>query len=298
MTTNIFNTYHELKDVKNICKTYKVPMIEDNAIYFGNYKLIGNKKIYSGSMGDYVLNSFNIMKNVSAMYGGSVASNDTNFASFAKKELLYYKNFPFFKYLSQSLIFLMLKILKITLIYRLFFIGLISNATKKNNRFILSFVYPSIKFKLQKFPNSYFTKISALSKKMIYLQLIDKDNFKNNHFQKRINNSYYYKILRKKNIKGIKLINFKEPSFQNFNDFPILVKKKKELVNYLFSKGIETKIIQYVDCQNIFLKKKTQNLDYYENRVLCLPNHIGIKKEYIDYIIKHLTKFYDTKFKN
>ena len=45
-------------------------------------------------------------------------------------------------------------------------------------------------------------------------------------------------------------------NFQNYNDFPIVVKNKKSLVKYLFSKGIETKTIQYVDCQNIFKYKR------------------------------------------
>ena len=47
-------------------------------------KILKNKKIFSGSFGDFSLNSFNIMKNISAMYGGSVATNDKDFLNFAK----------------------------------------------------------------------------------------------------------------------------------------------------------------------------------------------------------------------
>ena len=39
--TNIFNNYQETKKIKDICKKNKIPLIEDNAIYFGNFK---NKK--------------------------------------------------------------------------------------------------------------------------------------------------------------------------------------------------------------------------------------------------------------
>ena len=76
VTTNIFNSFNDSKKIKNLCNSKKVPLIEDNAIYFGNFKKIGNKKIYAGSFGDYSLNSFNIMKNISAMYGGSIETND------------------------------------------------------------------------------------------------------------------------------------------------------------------------------------------------------------------------------
>ena len=105
-------------------------MIEDNAIYFGNYKIIRNRKIFSGSFGDYVLNSFNIMKNISAMYGGSVSTNDREFVKYANQEIARYKKFPIIKFLKQTLIFIILKILKIKLIYKYLFIHLIKKLTK------------------------------------------------------------------------------------------------------------------------------------------------------------------------
>lgn len=129
---------------------------------------------------------------------------------------------------------------------------------------------------------------------MVFLQISNQDNFNFNHKKKRENNIFYFNTLKKKKIKGIKLLKYEDPNFQNFNDFPILVNKKKELVDYLFSKGIEIKTIQYLDCHKIFKNKKlSKRLDNYEDRVLCLPNHKSIKREYIEYIVKHLVKFYD-----
>ena len=59
-------------------------------------------------------------------------------------------------------------------------------------------------------------------------------------------------MFKKNNIKDVKLIEIMDVNFQNFNDYPIIVNRKNELVNFLFSKGVETKTIQYVDCQKIF----------------------------------------------
>ena len=295
VTTNIFNTFNQLKKIKRICNKKKVQLIEDNAIYFGNYKMIKKRKIFSGSFGDFSLNSFNIMKNISAMYGGSVATNDKNFIDFANDQIKVYKNFPFLIFAKQCLIFLILKFIKIKIIYDILFFNIIKNANDKNNKYLLSLVYPSIKFKKKKFPNYYFTKLHTLAKKMIFLQFSDNNNFNKNHLMKKNNNSFYYNLLKRKNIKEVKLLKYEDANFQNYNDFPIIVENKKFLVKYLFSQGIETKTIQYVDCQNIF-KYKKENLREFENKILCLPNHRLISKKYIEFIIDSLNNFYKGKY--
>ncbi len=295
VSTNIFNTFGDSMKVKNICKQKKTTLIEDNAIYFGNFKKKNNKKIYAGSFGDYCLISFNIMKNISAMYGGAVASNDKNFYLFANEYLKKFSSFPFLKYLKQCLIFLILKIFSINLIYRYTFLKFLKKAHLKKNLFILSIVYPSLRFKKQSLPRYYSTKINNLSIKMIYMQLKDSKNFNKNHLAKKSNNLYYQKLLSKKKIEGIALLNYEDANFQNFNDFPVVVKKKNELVNFLFQKGIETKTIQYVDCQKIFKSANNQKSKSYEDKILCLPNHRLISKKYIEYIVACLEDFYEKR---
>ena len=295
LVTNIFNTYDSSIKIKSICNKRKIPLIEDNAIYFGNFKKIKKKKIYAGSFGDYILNSFNIMKNISGMYGGSVATNDKKFALYANVKISKYKNFPIIKYFKQCLIFLILKILSNNFIYNIFFFNILKKANISQNRFILGIIYPSIKFKKTSLPDYYYSKINSFSKKMIYYQLSDNINFNNNHIKKKLNNIFYHKILNKKKINGIELLKYEDPNFQNYNDYPIIVERKKALVNYLFSKGIETKTVQYVDCQKIFKSKKSNELKNYENKILCLPNHKLISKKYIMFIVNNLEKFYKNK---
>jgi len=293
VTTNIFNSYSDSRKIKKICNIKKIPLIEDNAIYFGNFKKINNKKIYTGSFGDYSLNSFNIMKNISAMYGGSIETNDKHFTEFANKELNSYKKFPLIKFLTQSLIFLILKTISIKLIYKLFFFNLIKKATIQKNLFILSLVYPSLKFKKKPFPNYYFTKMNYISKNMIYLQINDVENFNENHIAKKKNNAYYLKVFKNKKIANVQTLNNEDSNFQNYNDFPIFVTKKNDLVNYLFSKGVETKTIQYVDCQKIFKSYKNNNNSIgYENKIICLPNHKKITHKYINHVVSCVDMFY------
>ena len=210
-----------------------------------------------------------------------------------KKKLKKFKKFPKLKFLTQSTIFFILKILSIKIIYKLFFLNIIKWANKKNNEILLSLVYPSLKFKKQFFPNYYFTNMNYISKNMIYLQIKNQNNFNENHLAKKMNNRYYSKKFRETKISEIKLFNNKDLNFQNYNDFPILVSKKKALVDYLFSKGIEPKTIQYVDCHKIFYNyKNKQKLVEYENKILCLPNHRKITHSYIDNVVRSIHMFY------
>ena len=292
--TNIFNTSKDIQSVKKICKRNNIPLIEDNAIYFGNYNYIKGKKVFSGSYGDFSLHSFNIMKNISGMYGGSVSSDDINFINFSKKELAEYQNFPVTKYIKQCLIFFILKTISLKFFYKLFFFKVLKTAHKTNNKFILKMIYPSLNFKKEYFEKSFFTKLNKFSSQMIWRQIQDEKSINFNHIVRKNNNTYYNKLFKKLNMREVKIVQMTEPNFQNFNDFPIIVRDKFKLNLYLLDQGIETKTIQYVDCQKIFSNNK-QILDKYENKILCLPNHVKIKRKYIDYIVNKIYYFYKKK---
>ena len=187
------------------------------------------KKIYSGSFGDYSLYSFNIMKNISALYGGGISHNDKEFYKFIKNESRRYKAFPLIILLKQICVYFFLKIFSNKIIYRYMFFYIVKFAHYTKKFFFIKNFYPSLKFKKIKFPKYYFSKISNLSLRLIYLQLSDKQQ-RNYNYKKRLeNNSLYYELLNQDKIKNIKLPIIKDPNFQNFIDFPIMVKKKRNL---------------------------------------------------------------------
>ncbi len=298
VVTNIFNSPKDLNNIKKICKNTKTKLIEDNAIYYGNFYNKLGKRVYAGSFGDYSLNSFNIMKIISAMFGGSVSSDDKNFFHYANKELERLKSFPIVKYFKQCLIFIILKLLTIKILYRFFFFQILKRAHITNNKFFLSIVYPSMKFQKIKFTNKNLTKINPLSTRMVWLQLIDQYNLSKYHQTKKENNAHYYKIFKRTKINELKFIEIEDFNFQNFNDFPIITNQKKALVKYLLKKGIETKVIQYVDCEKIFSKRRKKTAQSYEEKVLCLPNHNKVSKKYIEYIVNNIKNFYVQERKN
>ena len=168
--TNMFNSYQQSKKLKKICKVKKIYLIEDNAIYFDNFILSEKKKKYSGSLGDFTIYSFNMMKNISALYGGGVTSNIKDFNLFGKKQISTFASFPRLILLKQIFVFFILKILAIGFLYKYFFFNIIRFAHDHNINLLLKIFYPLLKFKVRNFPDYYFTNITPLSKKLIYYQ--------------------------------------------------------------------------------------------------------------------------------
>lgn len=296
VVTNIFSSPSALIKLKNFCKKKKIILIEDNAIYFDNFYIKNKKRVYSGSLGDFSLYSFNIMKNISGFFGGGISTNDKYFSKYAENEILKYEDFYKSKLIMQIIIYFILKILKFKILYKLF-LKLLKYAHEQKNNFILKIVYPSLKFKKKEFPKYYFTKISNLSKKAVFLQLSNQERRNQNHFIRKKNNICYYNSFNQFKINGVKLLKIEDFNFQNFIDFPILVENKEKLNRYLLAHGVETKQIYYHDCAKIFnsdLKKSiNKNSKYFSDKVIGLPNHKGISKEYIKLVVYRIKTFYD-----
>ena len=300
VVTHIFSTHITMLKLKKLCKKKNIILIEDVAIYFDNYTLIGkkNRKIYAGSYGDYSLYSFNIMKNISAFFGGGVAANDKKFKISSESKIKKYKSFNNVELIKQVIIYFILKIFSIKLFYKHIFFKILKRAHISNN-FFLTLIYPSLKFKKNKKEKNYFTKISVLSKKNAYLQIINRKMREKNHQVRKKNNILYYNYLQKMNIKKIKYLDIKDFNFQNFLDFPIFVENKKKLNDYLLEKGIETKFINYQNCSDLFIEYKnlssSRSARYFTQKTVSLPNHKKITENYIIYILKQISIFYDRK---
>lgn len=297
--TNMFNNFKQSMKIKKIAKKNNIYLIEDNAIYFDNFTKFGKKIIYSGSIGDFSIYSFNIMKNICGMYGGALTTNNSRFVDFYNSENK--KNETFFKkkLFSQITIFIILKFMSINLLYKYFLVKIIKNAHLKKWNILLHMFYPSLKFKVIKFPTYYFTKISNLAISFVYLQMRDFHQRRKNFKNRKRKNYYYYKELSKIKDKNLNLIEINDYDYQNFLDFPILVNNKEKLNIFLLNNGIETKFIHYKNCEVIFSKKNhCKNSSLFEKQLICLPSHEKITIKYIDRVISYIKKFLDENNKS
>ena len=294
LLTNMFNEPKDSLSIKKIAKENKITLIEDNAIYFGNYYLNNNNKKYAGSIGDISIGSFGIMKNISALYGGYIATNDKNLSEYIKLRIDKFQEFPKTIYLKQILVFFIFKILTTKIIYNYFFFYFLKLGHRFNINFILKLAYPAEHFKKKdKIPRFYYSKISKISENILH------ETFKSNiyklHSNQRKNKvKTYHQLLSK--IDKIKLIKIKNSEFQNFLEFPILVKNKHLLSRYLFSKGIETKEYYYKNCEDLIFKRhnfKNKNSTMYEKNLMCLPCHPEITIKQINKICDNIKNYYN-----
>ncbi len=291
--TNMFNTYHDGEEIKNILKKNKIPLIEDNAIYFDNYTLKKGKKYFSGTVGDFSIYSFNIMKNISSFYGGAASTNDMKFKKFCIEQEKNLDTFFIFPLLKQITIFFILKIMSIKYLYKYIFSYIITIAHKYKISFLLFLFYPSLKNVNLKLPKYFHTKISTLAIKNTYLQLKDEKKRKELFiFRKNLHKLYYEKLknLNSPNFNTIKKFDY---NYQNYLDFPVLVKDKQNLNSYLLKYGIEIRFRHYYNCAKIFKEKKIyKNAERYEKELICFPAHIKTKNSYIDFIETKLRNYY------
>ena len=91
--TNMFNDYSHAERIKEMCIENDILLIEDCAIYYGNYTTKDNKKTYAGSIGDVSIFSFGIMKNVCAIFGGSLVTSNKDIYNYSIKKIMNIKNF-------------------------------------------------------------------------------------------------------------------------------------------------------------------------------------------------------------
>ena len=291
--TNMFNDPEHSEKIKKIANKLKVTLIEDNAIYFDNFYELNKKKTYSGNFGDYSVFSFNIMKNISSLYGGAVTTNNQDFINYYVKEMKNLKSFDKINLLKQITIFFILKIMSVKILYKYLFVHIIRASHKFKLFYILRIFYPSLQEVKINFPKYYFNKISDLSLRLTWSQLNNKTRRLKIFNTRKLKNEYYTKKLSKIKSNNLNFINIKDYNYQNFLDFPILVKDKHNLNNYLLKKGIEVRFKHYYNCQKLFGSKlHCINAEKFENELICLPNHPKITISYIDFIVNNIELYY------
>lgn len=291
MLTNMFNSYDYSKKIKKLTKKNNIILIEDNAIYLGNFQKSKNNKIYAGSIGDISLFSFGIMKNLCAIYGGALATDIDGLKEFAIKEISSYKKFSSIIFFKKVIMFFILKFFLSKLIYKFFFQKIILFIHKKNKLKLLKFFYPSLNYKKKyKTPDWYFSKIHPVAKRIVINAILN-DNLKIESKIRNQNNIFYKKYLKKN--KNIRIFNLENTNYQNFLEFPIFSNNKKFLVQELLKNKYDIRTYYYYDCfyiENKFTKNKNSMSKSFEKNIICLPNHSLVKLDYIKNISKLINK--------
>ena len=139
-----------------------------------------------------------------------------------------------------------------------------------------------------KIPDYYTSRISKLSISMVE-QLLDDSSVIKNDEKRKDNNKLYFDLLNKE--KNINIIPIKDFNFQNFLDFPIIVKNKKKLINYLYNYGLEVRTHFYSNCENLIELQNNKNSQYLDGNIICLPSHHDIDSNKIKEYCFRIEKF-------
>lgn len=282
LMTNMFNDVNFVKQVKKITDKNNIVLIEDCAIFLGNYHQSNEGKIYSGSIGDISLFSFGIMKNLCAIFGGAVATNNENIHKFFTTEIKKLKSFPNNIFFKKLLLFFALKFFLSNFIFKLFFHKLVNYAHKKNKKMLLKKIYPSLNFiEKTEIPDYFSCKIHPLSEKIFINKIINNDLIKDFETRKK-NNSLYLKYINQSNNLYFPKLN--DLNFQNYLEFPLIAFNKDKLVKNILDNKFDIRVFYYFDCS--FLDKNKnyynfKNSKIFESKIICLPNHAGINEKYI-----------------
>ena len=281
----MFNNLNETIKLKKICNKKKIYLIEDNAIYYGNNQKLNNKKIFSGSFGDASIFSFGLMKRVSSIDGGAIATNDSELYKYAMEFNYKNKNIYIGRIIKQILLFIIIKMVYSKIFYISFFNYLMKQIHFLNIKLFLRFIYPAEFYSKKNFNSKLiFRRPSSISINMVAISMTNINNA--DDYARLKNIKLYFNKLKK--IKNIKLIYNGNSTFQNYLDFPILTNNKKALYVYLFQRGIECKFYFYKSCSiNKFSKNN------FDKKILCLPCHHNLSKSEINYICNEIKKFYD-----
>ena len=180
------------------------------------------------------------------------------------------------------------------IIYNIFFFYIIRISHDKKIKKLLNLIYPSLNFKQKKkIPQEYYSKIPKFSIKLID-KIINDDEFEQDRIKRKENNKLYSELLVSNS--HIKVLNIKNFNFQNFLDFPILVKENKEnLVKYLFKKGLETRYHFYSNFEKYTNTNLNNVSEYYDKNILCLPSHSEIDKKRIIKYCEEINQFYSNE---
>lgn len=271
----------------------KIFLVEDCAVSLGAKK----NSFYTGSLGDYSILSFNIMKNITTLTGGALIDNykgldiNLNLQSFENKKKI--------SSILQSGFVFLLQVLNSKIFFPFFF-QFIKLSYRMNFSFFLKKYRTDFKvFTKEQIPKEYLEKMDPLKEELLLKQL---PKLKEDQSLRILKAKIYYDKLKK-----FDCFIFPQTDFDDTNifiDFPILC-KSEDLKNFIWKKSltynIDIKNYYYTNCgTHSNFKKYCKDRTYLnskniEKKIFMLPVNKSFNEKDINKIIKFLSNCVDEK---
>lgn len=291
----LYTHYHEIDDgivaVSEMCKDKNIVLIEDAAISFGG----SHNGQLAGTFGDVGIYSFGMLKNVSAITGGSIVLNNEDIAKRIRNEI---KTYPFLekKRILFAIIYgIIIKIITHPFIHTVFTFWVFRYAYLNDVNKIIYLLRPDKSMKLlNDIPEHYTRKITRYQCKLI-LQQFKKVKISN---QVRIENARLYQM-ELKSLHGI-LVPAREIRNEDpYLEYPVLVQDREHLFKHLIRNGIDCRKYYYRNCANIDIFKDYHvdcpNAQSLEEHIIMLPVYPTYSKKNICIIGELIKQFFFKK---
>ena len=278
----IFKIKKKIDEINKKLGDEKIFLVEDVAVSFG----AKSENLYCGSIGDFSILSFNIMKNITSLTGGALIDNHNLIYDKSKlHDKLKVSTIDLFK---KILFVFMIQFFNSKLIFPFFF-KFVKRAHKKNYKFFFKKYRTDFEVSIKSQIPIIFLKNISNFQLFLLKDQFEKIKLNNNI---RIKNSLYIY----ENLKNNKNLIFPQIDFNENNifiEFPVLC-KSREFKNYIFNqslkKNVDIKNYYYKDCssENVYSRFKNNvcsNSNFISKNILMLPVNINQAKKDLDRVI-------------
>ena len=287
--THLFYVNEEIDEIKKIASEKNIYLLEDCAVGFGT-KNINN--VLCGNFGDFGIFSFQAMKNVQSLTGGAIITKNEDFSKWIEYEMLNLKEISFYEILKKLLFVFCIDFLTRIKFVNFIFFQILKIAYKKNISSILKLI------RADHTPTSNLMHKSYDLKKMTNAQAafiniginnMDKDQ------KDRLKRALIYQHKLEK-FKVLQILPKKGFNNRNHLEYPVLVKEKEALFNFLLKNNIDVRKfyyrnLSYLDCYDAY-NVSCPNSNNVENQIITLPCYPSYSLKNIYKITRLIKEFY------
>lgn len=267
MVTHFYGKMCDINQIKKLCIKAKIPLIEDTAQAFG----AKCNSHFAGTFGTAGVLSFGIYKNINTFYGGAIVTDDNNLAKKIREEIENSKPLSKIFFIKKVISAFIIDIATNNIIFRIFTfniyrIGYLLKIQKILNHFKTD-LNPKAFYKL---PKDYVFKPNICQAKLLPKQL---QTLQAQTDERRRKAKIYIKGLEK--IKTISIPATKELEGHAFWYFPLIFKRRDELVRHALIRGRDITPSYHRNCADLRcfeeFKRNCPEAKKTEKSVIYLP---------------------------
>ena len=288
MVTHLHGIPCDIEQIAALCQARGVPLIEDVAQAFGAKLKAG----YLGTFGDASIFSFGMYKNVTAFYGGFIATPKRDLAESIRKEMAPFPNHPLSSLLMKVCQALLTDVATWPPLFRASVYWIFRYAYLHD----ISFINKTVTIELDTFrrnsiPQSYLCRFLPMQARMVLRQL---DSVDANTAVRIRHSRIYHEGL--KDLKDLVIPPFKDDGSHVYNYFPIQFRDRKKLVRWMMLYRRDLAVQHLKNCAALpsfaAESRDCPNAEATANQTILLPNYPSYGEDQVRRNVRVIREFF------